>query len=245
MKADIQPSFQLQHNLLSDQIYDMIKALIKSGELQPGEQVVESSLAKKMKVSQAPVREALKRLAHDGLVTHIRHHGNFVAKFSKREADHARVARVAVESMAGRIACGRITPETRKNLHAIIDAMHEAVDAHDIGQFRELDFAFHRTVVTDSGNIYLPRLWDTIEPSLRSMHVLSDPAFDGDWHVVADTHRRLIDVLDGDDPQLAADLFTSHAMGQSIHPADPVGPALDQIIHDIATSFDNEDDPAR
>lgn len=53
----------LQRGLLSDQIYALIKAMIKDSTLAPGEQLVESQLARQMQVSQAPVRDALKRLS--------------------------------------------------------------------------------------------------------------------------------------------------------------------------------------
>lgn len=240
MAGDITAGLQLEHALLSDQIYDLIKGLIKSGGLKPGEQIVESALAKKLKVSQAPVREALKRLGHDGLITHRRHYGNFVTEFSKQEADHARIARVAVESIAARIACGRLDQATIDSLKEIIEAMHAAVSAQDIGQFREHDFAFHRKVVEASGNTYLPRLWDTIEPSLRSMHVLSDPAYDGDWHEVADTHLALIAALDGNDPTYASELFINHAIGHAIKSIHPVGPALDKLIATVDWSDPEE-----
>ena len=62
----------LKRGLLSDQIYELMKSMIKDGSLPPGEQLVESQLAKRMQVSQAPVREALKQLAHEGLVSHVR-----------------------------------------------------------------------------------------------------------------------------------------------------------------------------
>src|ERR1044071_6021949 len=121
----------LQRGLLSDQIYAMIKAMIKDSTLAPGEQLVESQLARQLEVSQAPVRDALKRLAHEGLVSHVRHQGNFVASYSEEEAHQAKQARVALEALAGRLACGQLAPETRSSLEKVIDEMHGAVDAHD------------------------------------------------------------------------------------------------------------------
>src|SRR5690242_15509799 len=125
----------LDRGLLSDRIYELVKAMIKDSTLKPGEQVVESQLARRLSVSQAPVREALKRLTHDGLVTHVRHHGSFVTEFSKREAEHARIARVALEGLAARMAQGRIDETTRASLLAIIDQMHAAADRDDIAAF--------------------------------------------------------------------------------------------------------------
>ncbi|MFI2485975.1 GntR family transcriptional regulator [Promicromonospora kroppenstedtii] len=203
----------LERGLLSDQIYDLVKSMIKSSQLAPGEQLVESQLARRLRVSQAPVRDALKQLAHEGLVTHVRHQGNFVTKHSDEEAQQAKQARVALEALAGRLTCGRLTAETRARLEEVIAAMHTAVDAQDLPAFRELDFGFHRAIIEASGNTYLPRMWDIIEPSLRSMHLLGDPEFTGDWHQVADWHRSLLDVLDAGDADAASALFEAHAAG--------------------------------
>lgn len=238
MTAHIADGMQLERGLLSDQIYDQLKAMIKDGQLVPGEQVVESKLARSFGVSQAPVREALKRLAHDGLITHVRHHGNFVTEFSQHEAEQARVARVALEAVGARVACTRVTPEMRASLLSIVDAMHAAADRDDIADFRENDFRFHRMVIESSGNVYLPRMWDIVEPSLRSMHVLSDPMYEGDWHVIAESHRKLLDVLEEGDVEAAVDAFMNHALGLSSKPERPSLPALDRLIERAAQPAD-------
>jgi DNA-binding GntR family transcriptional regulator len=203
----------LKRGLLSDQIYELMKSMIKDGTLPPGEQLVESQLAKRMQVSQAPVRDALKQLAHEGLVSHVRHLGNFVASYSEAEFTQARDARAELEAIAGRLACGHLSPAARTTLVDLIGRMHAAADDGDLDAFRELDFTFHRSVIEAGGNSYLPRMWDVIEPGLRSMHVLGDPDFEGDWHEVADWHRSLLDRLDGDDPEAASALFRAHAAG--------------------------------
>jgi DNA-binding GntR family transcriptional regulator len=204
---------ELKRGLLSDQIYELVKTMIKDGSLAPGEQLVESQLARRLQVSQAPVRDALKQLAHQGLVTHVRHHGNFVTSYTDEEVAQAKVARAELESIAGRLACGALDAGAHRHLEELIAQMHAAAEAKDLGSFRELDFAFHRSVIEASGNVYLPRMWDIIEPSLRSLHVLGDPAFAGDWHVVAEWHRSLLEALDAGDPDGAAQLFHAHAAG--------------------------------
>jgi DNA-binding GntR family transcriptional regulator len=205
----------LEKGLLSDQIYAMIRGMITDSTLEPGHQLVESRLARQLQVSQSPVREALRRLAHDGLVTQVRHHGSFVADHSRQDAEAAKTARVALEEMAGRFACGRLDQESTSVLESLIDDMSGAAARADVTMFRELDFAFHRAVIAASGNSYLPRMWDVLEPSLRSLHVLSDPDFDGDWGDVAEAHRDLLRSLENDRPQQAADKFRRHASGDS------------------------------
>ena len=239
MLDDNDRPIRLDRGLLSDRIYEVVKEMIRDSTLKPGEQVVESQLARRLGVSQAPVREALKRLSHEGVVTHIPHHGIFVTEFSQREADDARIARVGLEGLAARLAQRRLNDGTRARLLSIIDQMHAAADRHDIAAFRELDFEFHKTVVVASGNQYLPRVWDIIEPSMRSMHVLSDPKYDGDWHVAAEMHRDLLQVLEGEDPEAADDLFSAHAIGIADHPVRPMGPAINRFIADLTS-----DEPA-
>jgi DNA-binding GntR family transcriptional regulator len=204
---------ELKRGLLSDQIYELVKTMIKEGSLVPGEQLVESQLARRLQVSQAPVRDALKQLAHEGLVTHVRHQGNFVSSYSDEEVAQAKVARAELESIAGRLACGALDAEAHERLEDLISRMHDAADAGDLGVFRELDFAFHRGVIEASGNVYLPRMWDIIEPSLRALHVLGDPSYPGDWHTVAEWHRSLLAALDAGDADAAAQLFHAHAAG--------------------------------
>src|SRR6478736_7201395 len=130
----------LDRGLLSDQIYSMIKGMIRDSTLRPGEQLVESQLAKQLGVSQSPVREALKRLTHDGLVQQVRHHGSFVADYSRDEAEQAKVARVTLEETAGRFACGRLDAATRDGLEALIGEMSRSAADSDVNAFRELDF---------------------------------------------------------------------------------------------------------
>ena len=210
----------LKRGLLSDQIYDLIKAMIKEATLEPGEQLVESQLARRLQVSQAPVRDALKRLSHEGLVTHVRHQGNFVASYTPEDAEQAKVARAALEELAGELAWHRLDDATRTTLESLIDRMHEAAGERNLSEFRELDFTFHRTVIEASGNAYLPRMWDIIEPSLRSMHVLGDPEFAGDWHEVAEWHRSLLDQLNRDDRDACAAMFRAHAAGTLLDGTD-------------------------
>lgn len=211
----------LDRGLLSDRVYALIKASIRNGSFEPGSQLVESQLARDLTVSQAPVREALKRLIHEGVVTHIPHRGSFVTEFSAEEAEQARTVRIALEGLAGSLACGHLSDAVRGSLEGTIAQMHAAAAAGDIAGFRELDLLFHRTVIELSGNSYLPKMWELIEPSLRSLHVVSDPNFEGDWHAAADSHRGLLGALDDGNPEDAAKLFRAHSDGHALSAPGP------------------------
>ena len=201
--------------LLSDRAYEVIRESIISGTFKPGDQLVESQLARKLNISQAPVREALKKLSHEGLVTNIPRRGSFVTEVSDEEAAQAREVRVSLEELAARLATGRLSAGHAQQLRATVAEMRVAAKSRDIAAFRVHDTAFHRTVVEASGNTYLPRLWVLIEPSLQTLQLVSSPRYVGDWTTMAQAHADLITLLEGDDPELSARRFGVHARGKS------------------------------
>ena len=201
--------------LLSDRVYEAIRGWILSGELAPGMRVVESEIARVLGTSQTPAREAVRRLAHEGLVTYRPRLGNFVTEISQVEAREAREVRVLLEAAAARRATGHVPPEELNLLRVEVRRMTEAADHHDIGAFREADLRFHRQVLATSGNSMLLKVWRTLEPALWNLQVVSNAMYAGDWGLMARRHLDLIEVLAGTDPEDAARLFSAHARGES------------------------------
>ncbi|TWD75204.1 DNA-binding GntR family transcriptional regulator [Kribbella amoyensis] len=201
--------------LLSDRVYEAIRGWILSGELAPGMRVVESEIARVLGTSQTPAREAVRRLAHEGLVTYRPRLGNFVTEISQVEAREAREVRVLLEAAAARRATGHV-PELELDLLRVeVRRMIEAAQHHDIGAFREADLRFHRQVLATSGNSMLLKVWRTLEPALWSLQVVSNAMYAGDWGLMARRHMDLVDVLASTDPEDAARLFSAHARGES------------------------------
>jgi len=201
--------------LISDRVYALIRRAIVNHELAPGDRVVESDIARRLGVSQAPVREAVKRLAHEGLLTHIPRRGNFVTEVSKEETGQARQVRVPLERLAARLAAQRIDESGIAELQAIVDKMREAVAADDVDAFRDLDIKFHHTVTEIAGNPFLTRVWEVLEPSLRALHVIADPLYEGDWMRMANYHSDLLDLLRAGDARKAENEFGMHAAGKA------------------------------
>ncbi|MEU3982400.1 GntR family transcriptional regulator [Streptomyces sp. NPDC026672] len=200
--------------LLSDQVYTRVRGLIIGGELKPGDRLVESEIARQLAVSQAPVREAVKRLVHEGLAQHIPRRGSFVATVSQDDADAARGVRVVIEELAARTVAEHPDPEAMAQLRAQVELMREAAAAGDVGLFRDADIVFHRMVCEASGNPFLPKVWAVMEPSLRALRVVSDPLFTGSWKDMAEQHTGLLLALESGHPRLAAEKFAAHARGE-------------------------------
>ncbi|MFB7595186.1 GntR family transcriptional regulator [Streptomyces sp. NPDC056160] len=205
---------RFRKTLISDQVYDLLRQAVVDGDLAPNERVVESEIARRLGVSQAPVREAVKRLAREGLLMHVPRRGHFVVEISSQDAEYARQVREPLERLAAQLATEHLTDDHLRELDALVDRMHAAVAAHDVSRFRDADIEFHTLVSQIAGNPFLARMWEVIEPSLRTLRAISDPLFQGDWSAMADEHGRLVELLRSGDAGKAAAAFADHAAGR-------------------------------
>lgn len=205
---------RIPRQLLSDQVYTLLRDWIVSGELVPGQRLVESEIARRVGTSQTPPREAIKRLAYEGLVVSQPHRGTRVARISERQAQDVRDIRVMFEEYVARRIAGRLDAEHTRLLADDVAQLHRAVSKGDIAAFRSADMSFHRHVCEAARNDALIRLWRMIESSLWDLHVLGDPRYVGGWGALAEHHAELLDVLRSGDPDVAGPMFAAHAAGE-------------------------------
>ncbi len=208
-------SAPLPRQLLSDHVYALLRGWILGGDLVPGQRLVESDVARRVGTSQAPAREAIKRLAHEGLVVSQSHRGTYVAQVSTGQAQEVRDIRVMFEEYAARRASGHLDTVHLRLLTEDVERLRRAAEAGDIGDFRDADMSFHRHVCEAAGNAALTRLWRMIEPSMWGLHVLGNPRYDGDWRAMAEYHAELLGTLRAGDPDTAGPMFAAHAAGEA------------------------------
>jgi DNA-binding GntR family transcriptional regulator len=199
---------------ISDQVYALIRDAVISGQLSPGDRVVESEIARRIGVSQAPVREAVRQLAQEGLLTHYPRKGSFVAQIADADIASARQVREPIERLAATLAAAAISTEDAERLRAHVEEMRQAAREDNPSRFHEADIAFHSEVVAVAGNPLLTRVWETLVPTLRGLRVISDPLFAGDWNGLAREHSTILDVLIAGDPERAGRVFGDHAAGR-------------------------------
>lgn len=102
----------MDHPNLSTRAYEVIKRKIVNGEITPGTKLQEDRLAEELGISRTPIREALSRLAQEGLVEIIPRRGTYVVEFSLFDIVHLLEIREALEGMAARLAATNIARET-------------------------------------------------------------------------------------------------------------------------------------
>lgn len=151
-----------QHAPLSALIKNQIRRRIIDGEFLPGERLIEHKLSEEMAVSRIPIREALRALAAEGLVTIEPHRGAFVATLTKEEALDMVEVRAALEGLNAKLAAQNIKDKDIKKLEEILKKGTEAIEREDFEACKKLNLEFHNTLATIPGNTILMELINSL-----------------------------------------------------------------------------------
>lgn len=157
------------------QVYAIIREAVVSLHLLPGQALSENELATQYGVSRTPVREALIRLAGDGLVEVVPQLGTFVSRISELDVREAQFIREVLECTSLQEAIKRVTEQDARRLREIIALQREATEAHDITRWFALDESLHRTLLEVAGH---PRVWPIVHSAkahLDRVRMLSLP----------------------------------------------------------------------
>ncbi|WP_040814895.1 GntR family transcriptional regulator [Nocardia concava] len=190
-----------------DAVYDLIAA----GELRPGQPIRQETLAERLGLSRQPIREALRMLASDGLLTYRRNAGFCARELSAPELEQAYRLRQLLEN---EILCGLgdITPAVIAELRALNQAIADAATRADLGAIRRLNTEFHFRLFALSGlDLFvaeLRRIW--LLTSIYRAVYLTGPRISD--RIIAE-HDAIIDALElRDIPRLVA-LHNQHREG--------------------------------
>ena len=152
--------------LLSDRAYEHIRHDIISCVLAPGTEISEARLCSQYRIGKAPVRMALNRLAHDGLVRAIPRRGYRVAPITVKDVHDVFELRLMLEPAASRMAAGKIGAQRMRVLDEVARSSYQPGDPGSTSRFLEASKAFHVAIARATGNA---RLAEAIERLLDDM----------------------------------------------------------------------------
>ncbi len=151
----------------TEAVSDALREAILDGVLPPSTWLREDELAATFNVSRTPVREALRRLADEGLAVKTAHHGTVVAPLSMDDILALYVVREDLEGLAARLAAVRCPPETLARLRAVHAEMEDSAAREDAPSLVRQNLAFHRLIREAAGNSYLERFLTQVEHAVR------------------------------------------------------------------------------
>lgn len=143
---------------LRDVVFKKLRQEILTGELKPGERLMEIHLANKLGVSRTPIREAIRKLELEGLVTMIPRRGAEVAQITEKSMKDVLEVRKVLDTLSVELACERITGEEKELLKNACMDFEDAVKTGDFGMIAKTDVVFHDIIVEATRNIRLSQM---------------------------------------------------------------------------------------
>jgi DNA-binding GntR family transcriptional regulator len=137
---------------LADSAYEALKRRIIRCEIAPGALVTEAMLVRDLKLSKTPVREALARLVHDGLVRNIPRHGYEVTPITLRDVQDLFGARLIIEPAATQLAAGHVDAKHLRRLDELCKAGYDVRSQTSIDEFLRANYELHATIARAAGN---------------------------------------------------------------------------------------------
>lgn len=198
---------------LRDVVFKTLRQAIITGEIAPGERLMEIPLSKKLGVSRTPVREAIRMLELEGLVVMIPRRGAEVARITEKDLKDALEVRCALEELAVVLACERITPEGRERLKAACIAFREAISTKHVPSIVDRDVEFHDAIFAATDNRRLITLTHNLWEQVYRYRV--EYVKDMNYHdVLVSEHDAITNAILMRDAEKARELMRTHIYNQ-------------------------------
>lgn len=198
---------------LRDVVFNTLRKAILTGELKPGERLMEIHLANRLGVSRTPIREAIRKLELEGLVIMIPRRGAEVAQITEKSLKDVLEVRRALDALCAELACDRISDEEKENLRQACSAFERATATGDATKIAAADVAFHDIIVHATGNTRLIQLINNLSEQMyryRFEYIKDETGHDN----LVNEHRMIYESIIGQDRAGAAEAAKLHIDNQ-------------------------------
>jgi DNA-binding GntR family transcriptional regulator len=194
---------------LWERVYRHLRQQILEDQLPPGAELSEVALSRELAVSRGPIREAIGRLAAEGLVTVRPRRGAEVRSLTPTELIDAYQVREALEVLAVRLAVPRITSADLARLDELVDSMAEFARKDQVADFFAANVAFHELLCELSGNEKLREVHHRLEGEIRRFQART-LALRGNLDSSVSEHRAILAAVRLRDVDKACELTAAH-----------------------------------
>ena len=204
--------------ILTQSVYEVVKAQIMDLELAPGARINMDQLARNLEVSNTPLREALTKLESEGLVTRRSLQGYRVAPLpDEHDLEELFRLRVILETEAARCAAANAEPSLLAALSTSVEQMVQPAGAPESGEqyrrYRALvsfDAFFHDAIAQASGDRLLRRTLAGLHSHVLQYRLYFRTGRAPEGHETAKEHTAIVEALEGHDPKEAASAMQEH-----------------------------------
>lgn len=203
MMMDIMQQNMNEYLPLRDVVFNTLRQAILTGELKPGERLMEIHLADRLGVSRTPIREAIRKLELEGLVVMIPRKGAQVARITEKNLKDVLEVRRALDMLAVKLACSRMDDEYKKQLREACDEFARVVKNNNTKDITEADVRFHDIINKATGNDRLIQLVNNLAEQMYRyrLEYIKDAAYHN--RLVAEHEEIYSAIMDGDEERAA------------------------------------------
>ena len=159
---------------LHEQTFQKLRSMIVEGVIEPGNKLNERALAETLLVSRTPIREAIRRLAADGLVELITNRGAIALQLSKEDILHSFELMEELEGFSGELAAQRITTEALSEMEALHYEMLACYSRKDLSGYYKLNAQIHQHINLAAGNPVLSTTYSQVNARLQALRFRSN-----------------------------------------------------------------------
>ncbi|MEE1029099.1 MAG: GntR family transcriptional regulator [Agathobacter sp.] len=199
---------------LRDIVFNTLREAILKGELEPGERLMEIQLASKLGVSRTPIREAIRMLEQEGLAITIPRKGAEVARMTLKDMEDVLEVREALDELAARIACDKITREQLITLKKTKEEFVKSVEEGDIKKLAEADVRFHDVIYNSTDNTKLVTLLNNLREQMYRYRIeyLKNP---DNYQGLLKEHEDIVAALENRDKVKVTEAMHMHVANQA------------------------------
>lgn len=194
---------------LRETVFQTLRKAILTGKLEPGERLTEIRLGKILGTSRTPIREAIRKLELEGLVTIVPGSGARVAQITERQLQDVLEVRRALDMLCARLASKRITPEEKRELEKASEYFRDCVRKGDFLEIAEADVRFHDVIIRASKNQTMTTVLDRLADNIyryRFEYIKDDQRYEK----LISEHEDLCRAIVSGDEEKAAETAALH-----------------------------------
>jgi DNA-binding GntR family transcriptional regulator len=209
MNVNLTGSDSIPRRSLHDELTERLRTLITRGDLAPGEKVPEKDLCKQFGVSRTPLREALKVLASEGIVTLRPNRGAMVSALTAEELEEVFPVMGALEALSGEIACKRITDREVQTIRKLHEAMVQHWKNGELQPYFRLNQRIHEAILDATRNDTLKSIYRGLSGRILSARYIANMS-PARWAKAVEEHEAILKALDARDGARLSKILKAH-----------------------------------
>ena len=209
MSADIIPLRPAPPAALHEQVTQRLREMLVESRIAPGAKRTERELSEVLQVSRTPLREAIKRLAAEGLVELLPNRGAIALELSEADVRHTFEVMAGLEAQSGELAAERITDAELAEIKALHYEMLAAFTRRDLPAYYRLNSAIHAAINSAARNPVLSATYRQVNARLLALRFKSNQD-ESKWQAAVQEHEDMITALSQRDPVALRALLVRH-----------------------------------